>query len=74
MSKFQVTFEFEAGEETCAVEPRKFCRWDTNGDGQCKLFGVKIFGGKPSFAKVEESNWIMRANECLEHGRKIKEC
>ena len=35
--KYKIELEIECGEETCASEPGKFCRW----------FGSKSFGRKP---------------------------
>jgi hypothetical protein len=63
--KLKVTFKFEAGETTCAVEPGKFCKFcraDIRGNGECVLFRVKL---------LDEDGWIQRCSFCLEEAVEV---
>lgn len=71
MPKYELDFEIECGEQTCASEPGKFCiycRPHAQGDATCYFFG-KVFEA-PKGSKWE--GWLLRHPKCWELSKRIE--
>jgi hypothetical protein len=64
--KYSLDIKIECGDETCAVEPGKFChlyRGDTFGNTYCYIFG----------ALFDKDGWLQRHPECRKTAVTIKQ-
>jgi hypothetical protein len=73
--KYRVTFEFEAGQETCASKPGIFCQFLRHKPGSFGLrFICTLFERDHECVEVQDNalGWLTRCAECLKQSEEVK--
>jgi hypothetical protein len=61
---YNITFQIECGEKTCAVKKGKFCQylnWTANNKNRCFFFG-EVY---------DKDGWVQRHPTCIKGAEKV---